>query len=175
MGQIEKYKRENVLLQSKSKQIERALDKQVRNAEDRQPRIDQEIRNLRTKLNYMAKKYETEYNKLIELSTKRKEMKVREGTMMRKETTIIENARRQHGIDFENPTMLARKAREDEMRDEFNQMQRKVDILASAISSQNRKFKQRTKQQKLKLDGLKDLQKEIEHKIAIQESTVEEK
>ena len=42
------------------------------------PRIDNELKSLKAKLAYTTKKYETEYNKLIDLSTKHKEIKDRE-------------------------------------------------------------------------------------------------
>jgi len=65
------------------------------------PRLDAEMKNLRTKLAFTTKKYELEYNKLIELANKRKELKEREAKLMRKETKIIMMAKEQ-GIDFED-------------------------------------------------------------------------
>ena len=62
---------------------------------------------MRQKLAYTTKKYETDYNKLIDLSSKRKEMKERENTFMAKETKIIILAKKEHGIDFENPQAMA--------------------------------------------------------------------
>ena len=45
--------------------------------------MDTELKNLRTKLAFTTKKYETEYNKLIDLSSKRKEVKEREAVLQK--------------------------------------------------------------------------------------------
>ena len=65
---IKKIERDNAKLEQKTKELERQLDKQVKTEQKVQPRIDNELKNVRTKLGYMNKKYETEYNKLIDLS-----------------------------------------------------------------------------------------------------------
>ena len=72
--------------------------------------MDNELKNLRQKLAFTTKKYETEYNKLIDLSSKRKEMKERENNLQQKETKIILKAKKDYGIDFEDPHALAKKA-----------------------------------------------------------------
>ena len=59
--------------------------------------MDTELKNLRTKLAFTTKKYEIEYNKLIELSSKRKEMKEREANLQQKETRLILKAKKDHG------------------------------------------------------------------------------
>ena len=77
-AQIKKLEKENHLIEQKTKQIDRQLDKQQKTEERAMPRIDNELKSLKAKLAYTTKKYETEYNKLIDLSAKRKEIKERE-------------------------------------------------------------------------------------------------
>lgn len=69
---------------------------------------------------------------------------------------MISRARKEYGIDFENPAAMAKAAEDDELRDRYKQMQKKLDILESAIQSQKRKFKQKTKVAQTKLDAFKD-------------------
>ena len=94
------------MLTKKTGMIERKLDKQVKVEQRQAPKVDNEIKNLRTKLQHTTKKYEQEYNKLIELAAKRKEIKERETNLMEKETKTIIRAK-QNGIDFENPAAMA--------------------------------------------------------------------
>ena len=129
--------------------------------------MDTELKNLRQKLAYTTKKYETEYNKLIDLSTKRKEMKERETNLQKKETKIILKAKKDHGIDFENPQAMAQKAEDEQYREQYDQLQKKLDILEGAIQSQGRKFKGRCKIQKTKLNAFTDRKKELEHVISM--------
>ena len=129
--------------------------------------MDNELKAIRQNLTFTTKKYETEYNKLIELSSKRKEMKERENTMSQKETNIIVKAKKDHGIDFENPQAMAQKALNEQLREQYDQLQKKLDVLEGAIQSQNRKFKQRSKAQKTKLDAFQDRRNELEHLIAM--------
>lgn len=82
--------------------------------------MDNELKNLRQKLAYTTKKYETEYNKLIDLSSKRKEMREREQTLQQKETKLILKAKKDHGIDFENPQAMAQKAQDDLLREQYD-------------------------------------------------------
>ena len=81
VNQIKKLEHDNAQLTKRTKQIERQLDKQVKVEKNSQPRMETELKNLRQKLAYTTKKYEVEYNKLIDLSSKRKEMKERETSL----------------------------------------------------------------------------------------------
>lgn len=101
-SQIKKLTKDNAKLQQDTKNIERKLDKQVKTEQRNAPRLDTELKNLRAKLAFTNKKYETEYNKLIDLAAKRKDLKEREAKLMKKETKIIITAKKEHGIDFEN-------------------------------------------------------------------------
>ena len=56
------------------------------------------------------KKYEQEYNKLIDVRSKRQDMKEREATLMQKETKIILKAKKEYGINFEDPNAMAKSA-----------------------------------------------------------------
>lgn len=101
-SQIKRLTKENGQLQQETKNIERKLDQQVKTEQRAGPRLDAELKNLRTKLAFTNKKYDAEYNKLIDLASKRKELKEREAKLMRKETKIIVTAKKEYGIDFEN-------------------------------------------------------------------------
>ena len=141
VNQIKKLEHDNAQLTKRTKQIERQLDKQVKVEKNSQPRMETELKNLRQKLAYTTKKYEVEYNKLIDLSSKRKEMKERETSLQQKETRIIIKAKKDLGIDFEDPQALAKKAVDEQLREHYDQLQKKLDILEGAIQSQSRKFK----------------------------------
>ena len=93
---------------------------------------------------------------------------------MEKETKTIIRAKKE-GIDFENPEAMAQKQKDEEYKEQYDALQKKLDILESSILSQNRKFKLKSKQQKTKLNAMKDRQQELEHAIALQEAQVEEK
>ena len=64
---------------------------------------------------------------------------------------------------------------QDRYREQYDQLQRKVEILDGAVASQKRKFKIRAKAQNAKLEAFKDRQEELEHQIAVAESSIEEK
>ena len=136
---------------------------------------EMELRNLRNKHAYLRKKFEAEREKLLVLSNKKKEIKVQEAQLREKETEIIENAKDRHDIDFADAEQIAERGKEDGYREQYEQLQRKVEILDGSIQSQNRKFKIRVKAATTKLDAFKDRQQELEHQIALQESSVEEK
>ena len=60
-------------------------------------------------------------------------MKEREASLTQKETKIILKAKKDYGIDFENPQALAQKAQDDQLRNQHDALQKKLDILESAI------------------------------------------
>ena len=59
---------------------------------------------------------------MIDLSSKRKEMKERENNLQEKETRIIIKAKKDLGIDFEDPQALAKKAVDEQYRDQYDQL-----------------------------------------------------
>ena len=61
-----------------------------------------ELRNLRNKHAYLRKKFETEREKLLVLSNKKKAIKVQEAALKEKETEVIETAKERHDIDFQD-------------------------------------------------------------------------
>lgn len=101
-SKIKRLTKENSKLQQETKNIERKLDKQVKTEQTNGPRLDAELKNLRVKLAFTSKKYEAEYNRLIDLASKRKELKEREAKLTKKETKIIVTAKKDYGIDFES-------------------------------------------------------------------------
>ena len=119
---MSKLEKENQAAQQKIKAIERKLDKTVKTDARKQPKMENEIKNLRTKLAYTTKKHDAEYNKLLEVSAKRKEIKEKETAAMEKETKIISRAKKEYGIDFENPAAMAKAAEEDELRERYATM-----------------------------------------------------
>ena len=97
--------------------------------------MENEIKNLRTKLAYTTKKHDAEYNKLLEIHEKRKDIKEKEAAAMEKETKIISRAKKEYDIDFENPSAMAKAAEDDELRERYATMQRKLDVLEGALQS----------------------------------------
>lgn len=86
---------------------------------------------------------------------------------MQKETNIILKAKKEFGIDFENPTAMAQKAEDENLREQYDSLQKKLDILEGSIQSQSRKHKTKSKVQKTKLDAFNDRKSELEHAIAV--------
>ena len=136
---------------------------------------EMELKNLRNKHAYLRKKFEGEREKLLQLSMKKKEIKVQEAQLRERETEIIETAKDKHDIDFQDAEQIAERGMQDSYREQYEQLQRKVDILEGAIQSQNRKFKIRAKAQGTRLEAFRDRQQELEHQIAVQEAGIEEK
>lgn len=98
------------------------------------PKLDAEMKNLRTKLAFTTKKYELEYNKLIELTSKRKEQKEREVKLIKKETKIILMAKEQ-GIDFEDSQAMTQKAEDELLVEQYEGLRKKLDIIDGSIQS----------------------------------------
>ena len=92
------------------------------------------MKNLRTKLAFTTKKYELEYNKLIELTSKRKEQKEREVKLIKKETKIILMAKEQ-GIDFEDSQAMTQKAEDELLVEQYEGLRKKLDIIDGSIQS----------------------------------------
>ena len=60
------------------KQLERQLEKQAKQEVSAIPMQEVELKNLRNKHAYLKKKFEAEREKLLQLSQKKKEIKVQE-------------------------------------------------------------------------------------------------
>ncbi len=60
-------------------------------------------------------------------------MKEREADLMQKETKIILKAKKQYGINFEDPNAMAKNALDEELKDRYEQLQKKLDILEGSI------------------------------------------
>ena len=67
-----RLKREQVLLKSQTKQVERKIDNKARLEVDKKPFVDLELKNLKSKLVYMKDKYEKESENLISIVSKQK-------------------------------------------------------------------------------------------------------
>lgn len=74
---------------------------------------------MRNKLAYTTKKYDAEYKKLLDISSKRKELKEKEAEAMKKESKMISRAKKEYGIDFEDPAAMAKEAVNDELRERY--------------------------------------------------------
>ncbi len=49
-------------------------------------------------------------------------MKEREADLMQKETKIILKAKKQYGINFEDPNAMAKNAQDEELKDRYEQL-----------------------------------------------------
>ena len=80
-AQIVKLEKDNTALEQQIKEVERKMDKNVKLDARKQPKVEAEIKNLRQKLAYTTKKYESDYNKLLEVAAKRKDIKEKEAAV----------------------------------------------------------------------------------------------
>ena len=55
--------------------------------------LDIELKNMRVKVQYLQKKYDEEYDKLIRVADQKKAVRERERSLMEKETRIINKAK----------------------------------------------------------------------------------
>lgn len=118
--QIEKLKKENAAIETEQKQVDRQLAKQAKEEVRPIPYQEIELRNLRNKHSYLKKKFETEREKLLKLSQQKKQVKLQEAHLKEKETDLIENAKDNHDIDFQDAQQIAERGKQEAYREQHD-------------------------------------------------------